>query len=292
MHSFTHEQFLAIFVRYNEAIWPVSAVGFVLAMIALAMLFWPSPAASRITAGILAAMWIWTGAIYHGLFFAPVNRAAYLFGLLFVAQGLIIFAVGVWRADLSVEFQPGPAAWGGVVLAVYAVVGYPLTSLAVGQAYPAMPMLGVTPGPVTIFTLSLLLLSRRPVSLWLLAVPLFWSLAGGTVALAIGLPEGWPLLVNGLVTIPLIMVSEDAWDDLSVDPRLSGGPFVARDASPSGGVEAARLQGEVVARPQCAGNGETGQMSSWPFRALAARRGMITNRASARPFAGSRGSVG
>ncbi|WP_204266727.1 DUF6064 family protein, partial [Escherichia coli] len=88
--------------------------------VALAMLFWPNPAASRIIAGILAAMWIWTGAIYHGLFFAPVNRAAYLFGLLFVAQGLIIFAVGARRVDHRFEFRAGPAAWGGVALAVYA----------------------------------------------------------------------------------------------------------------------------------------------------------------------------
>ncbi|WP_204315301.1 hypothetical protein, partial [Serratia marcescens] len=62
-------------------------------------------------------------------------------------------------------------------------------------------------------------------------------------------------------------------------PRLSDVTPAAGKASPSGVVEAAELQGEAVAQPQCAGNGETGQMSSWPFRALAVRRRMITNRA-------------
>jgi uncharacterized protein DUF6064 len=47
--------------------------------------------------------------------------------------------------------------------------------MATGHRYPEMPMFGVTPCPVTIFTFGLLLLTVRPVPRSLFVIPFVWS---------------------------------------------------------------------------------------------------------------------
>ena len=74
-----------------------------------------------------------------------------------------------------------------------------------GHRYPAAPMFGITPCPVTLFTLGLFLLTTRPVPVRLLASPLAWSLVGGSAAFLLHVPQDWPLLASGL-TVPLIVV--------------------------------------------------------------------------------------
>ena len=71
--------------------------------------------------------------------------------------------------------------------------------------YPEMPMFGVTPCPVTIFTFGMLLLTTRPPSRWLLVIPFIWSLIGGSAAVLLGVPQDWALLASGLIAIPLIL---------------------------------------------------------------------------------------
>lgn len=60
---------------------------------------------------------------------------------------------------------------------IYAVVLYPLIGIATGHGYPHLPMFGVTPCPVTIFTFGMLRMSD-PVPRRLLEIPLVWSLIG------------------------------------------------------------------------------------------------------------------
>lgn len=208
MLPFTHEQFLGVFVTYNDAIWPLQIVTYLFGVAAAALLFRPGRSSSRIIAGGLAAMWVWTGIVYHGLFFAPINTAAYLFGASFLLQGGLLAYAGVQRNRLHFGFQSGPAARMGAAFLVYAVVLYPLIGLATGHAYPEMPMFGVTPCPVTIFTFGLLLLTTERVPRWLLVIPFVWSLIGGSAAILLGVTQDWLLLVSGFIAIPLIVLRD------------------------------------------------------------------------------------
>jgi hypothetical protein len=124
MLPFTHEQFLGVFVTYNDAIWPLQIVACLFGIIVVVLLFRPSRSSDRIIAGALAAMWVWTGVVYHGLFFAPINAAAYLYGALFLLQGGFLAYAGVQRDRLRFGFQPGLAAGVGAVFLFYAVVLY------------------------------------------------------------------------------------------------------------------------------------------------------------------------
>ena len=91
MLPFTPEQFLFVFVSYNKAIWPIQIGAYLLGGIAVALLFRKPPGGDRAIAGVLAAMWLWTAISYHALFFANINKAAYLFAALFVVQGGYLF---------------------------------------------------------------------------------------------------------------------------------------------------------------------------------------------------------
>jgi hypothetical protein len=208
MLPFTHEQFLGVFVTYNDAIWPLQIAAYLFGIVAVALLFRPSRSSDRIIAGVLAAMWVWTGIVYHGLFFAPINTAAYLFGALFLFQGGFLAYAGIRHDRLRFGFQSGLAAWVGAVFLFYAAVLYPLIGMATGHAYPEMPMFGVTPCPVTIFTFGMLLLTTQHLPRWLLLIPFVWSLIGGSAAIALGVTQDWLLLASGFVAIPLIVLRD------------------------------------------------------------------------------------
>ena len=205
MLPFTPEQFLEVFVNYNNAIWPIQIAAYVLGGIAIALLFRKTREADRVIAGILAVMWLWTGFAYHGLSFSVVNKAAYLFAALFVIQSCYLIFPGVYRYQIHFGLRPGAAAWAGAALVVYAAIVYLLIGVATGHRYPEMPMFGVTPCPVTIFTFGLLLLTMRPVQRWLLVIPFVWSLIGGSAAILLQVPQDWFLLVSGCIAVPLMI---------------------------------------------------------------------------------------
>jgi len=210
MLPFTPEQFLGVFVNYNNAIWPIQIAAYVLGAISIASLLRRTRAADRVIAGILAAMWLWTGIAYHGVFFATINRAAYLFGALFVIQGAYLLYSGVHHDRLRFGLGGGPTVWIGAALVIYAAILYPLIGMWTGHVYPEMPVFGVTPCPVTIFTFGMFLLTTQPISRWLLVIPFIWSLIGGSAAVFLHLPQDWLLLVSGFITVWLIIVRDRA----------------------------------------------------------------------------------
>jgi hypothetical protein len=205
MLPFTIEQFLAVFVNYNLAIWPVQFLAYVLGAIAFALSFRGGSHSDRAIAAILAAMWAFTGIGYHLAFFAAINKAAYGFGALFLIQAAALVYAGIFRDRLRFGFRADTAAWVGAFFVVYSAVLYPLIGIATGHHYPELPMFGITPCPVTIFTLGMLLLTSSPPPGYLLAIPVLWSLFGGSAAMLLQIPQDWLLLASGAITALLLL---------------------------------------------------------------------------------------
>lgn len=201
---FTPEQFLVVFANYNAAIWPIQIVAYVLGIISVALLSQKTRQSDRVVAAILAIMWLWTGIAYHGLSFSTINSAAYLFAALFVVQGCYLIYAGVFHHRIHFGLQREAAAWVGVAFLAYAAIVYPLIGVATGHRYPELPMFGVTPCPVTIFTFGLLLLTTQAVPRWLLVIPFIWSLIGGSAAILLQVPQDWLLLASGWIAVPLM----------------------------------------------------------------------------------------
>jgi hypothetical protein len=204
MLPFTREQFFGILVDYNANVWPVQVVAYLVGIGSIALLIRPFRTGGRVIAGALAAMWVWTGVAYHGFYFSAINQAAFAFAGLFVLQGLLLLYFGVWRARLSFDARAGSSPALGWALIAYAAVVYPLMGIGSGHRLGELPMFGIAPCPVTIFTFGLLLLAASPLIHWLLVIPIIWSLIGGSAAFLLRVPQDWLLLFSG-VTIMAIL---------------------------------------------------------------------------------------
>lgn len=209
MLPFTHDQFVAVFAAYNHAVWPAQVAAYVLALAVCAALAWQPRRAPALVAAALATMWAWTGVAYHITFFARINPAAYAFGALFVAQAAL-FALPAFTRKLEPRAGHGPRAWLAWALIAYAMVLYPLAGIATGASYPGLPMFGITPCPLTLFTFGVLLLSGAAVPWWMLLIPLAWSLVGGSAAFLLSVPQDWPLLFSGLAVLAISLLHRPA----------------------------------------------------------------------------------
>ncbi|GLQ56659.1 DUF6064 family protein [Devosia nitrariae] len=205
MLPFSREGFIGVFVDYNLAVWPLQIVAYVVGVGMVALLFRSSSLSGRLIAAGLAAMWLWTGVVYHGIYFSTINAAAVLFGILFALQGAAFLYFGVVRGHLQFAPPSRPIGWIGTALVGYAAILYPMIGIWVGHEYAEMPMFGITPCPVTIFTFGLLLLTTDRFSRWLLVIPFLWTLVGGSAAFLLGIPQDWLLLFTGVVAGSLLM---------------------------------------------------------------------------------------
>lgn len=203
MLPFTHEQFIRVFVEYNADVWPAQAVAYLLALGMAVAMAWPRPGTGRWVAACLALMWLWTGIAYHWVHFSAINSAAYLFGALFVFQGLLLAQAALVN---GLRFAPGnnANAWLGWVMLAYATLAYPALGLWAGFRAVELPMFGITPCPVTIFTFGVFLLAAPIVPRWLLVVPVLWALIGGSAAFLLNVPQDWALLASGFSALLLL----------------------------------------------------------------------------------------
>jgi len=201
---FSAEVFFRLFEQYNAAIWPTQILAYVLGLllVTLAMLK-PRPGGDRIVAAGLGAFWLWTGLVYHILFFANINFMAWAFGALFVCQGLLLLWGGALRGRLRFRFTSTLYGWTGLAFVAFAMVGYPLIGWLVGHGWPRAPMFGVAPCPTAIFTLGMLLLAEPRVPLHLMAIPMLWALIGTIAALVLWVPEDFALPLAAILGLML-----------------------------------------------------------------------------------------
>ncbi len=197
MIPFSTEVFFRLFAQYNAAIWPAQLIAYGLGLAAVLLAFRPRGGSDRLVGAILAAAWIWMGVVYHMMFFATINFTAPVFGALFVLQGLLLAWTGALRGRLPFRFRADLLGWIGLGFVTFAMILYPLIGWLAGHGWPEAQMFGVAPCPTTIFTLGMLLLADGRAPLHLSAIPLLWSLIGGSAAWLLDVPEDLALLPAG-----------------------------------------------------------------------------------------------
>ena len=201
---FTIEEFLQIFWDYNHAIWPMQIAGYALGIAALFFVYRRRRFSGRIVFFILSFYWLWMGIVYHLIFFSRINKAAYLFGGLFIVQGALFLLMGLLRPQISFLFRPNLYGLTGIIFVIYAMTIYPVLGYFLGHGYPQSPGFGVAPCPTTIFTFGLLLMTQQRFPKYILIIPFAWSIMGFFAALSLGIPEDIGLLVAGVLGTFLI----------------------------------------------------------------------------------------
>jgi hypothetical protein len=205
---FTRDQFLSMFESYNQAIWPVQVLAYVLGATAVALLIWRPRASDRLIVGILTAFWAWLGAAFLLIAMRTIDSGPgpLVFGAAFLLQAALWLLAGVLRQDLRFDARQTGYSIVGWALLTYALVVYSLLGVLVGHVYPRQPMFGVAPCPTVIFTFGVLLLTAPRVPKYLLIVPFAWAVTSGISApLNFGIYEDFGLVAAGVIGTALLI---------------------------------------------------------------------------------------
>ena len=199
----TLELLLSTFENYNLDIWPMQVFAYLLGITTVFFAIKRTRYSGRIAVGILSFLWLWTAIGFFFLYFGPVYSPAYVFGGLFIIQG-ILFLADVVKPRFSFGFQGDIYSIIGALFIVYAMIGYPLVGYFLGHMYPQSPPFGLTPCPVTVFTFGLFLLTNKKVPKLFLVIPLLWALSG-VMPVSVGILEDIGMIIAGVFGAALIL---------------------------------------------------------------------------------------
>lgn len=256
---FSREEFLDVFRRYNETVWPTQLALLMLGIATLLLASLHNRRASAAASIGLATLWLWTALAYHLAFFKAINPIATVFAAAFIVQAVLLLVQGLRSPRLELRLRPDAVTVTAVGIAVYALIGYPLLGYLLGHRYPSAPTFGA-PCPTTILTFALLLLAKPPVPRVLLIVPGLWALVGTVGAITLGMHEDLGLTIAAIVTLAITIgrgrraTHHPTPAVATVRPNASSCPMTARTPSAtaarlvsSGPRGAAVLEGDLLA---------------------------------------------
>jgi hypothetical protein len=202
-------QLLQLFTRYNEDLWPLHVVMYVLAITLVVLIIArPGSGTDRIVTFTLAALWLWMGLVFQGIYVLDVNATAgVVYAVLFAIGAALFVKAGIRR---TLRFRPanGVSGWLGWTALGFALLVYPVIGAMSGHGYPEAPLFGMAPCPTTIATFGLLLLAAPPIPHRVLIVPGVWALLAPAAAIEQGVNEDVALLITGIVTVILVLVRD------------------------------------------------------------------------------------
>ncbi len=202
---------LALFARYNPAIWPAQLVAYVAAAVLIALVVVrPSrpdgPARERVPRDGLAVHRRRLSRAVRARRWTPPRASSTPRRSSCRASCSCSSASCVTASPIGPPVpRPSMVGWAAIA---YALVVYPLIGIALGHPYPQAPLFGAAPCPTTIVTFGLLLLARPPLPKVLLIVPLAWALVATPAAVGRGVLEDVALLGVGLVGVALIVARD------------------------------------------------------------------------------------
>ena len=219
---FTAEVYFRLIERFGETSWPWHGPMLVLGL-ASVVLIWRGR--SRIACALIAIPWAWVGIAFLGQRYAELNWAGSWFAGAFLVQGgllLLLAATGAGFDRAGIDrggFDRGGAAraathtpwrdlsvprWGGLILAGFGVIAYPVIAPLSGFGPFQAETFGIHPDPTAVATLGILLVGLRGAGLWLaLAIPVLWCVVTGLTLQVLDAPWVMVPLAAALVGVLL-----------------------------------------------------------------------------------------
>ncbi len=194
---FTTEQFFGVFAKYNSEVYPAQIIIFILGIVSVILLFSNSKLKDRFAGIFLSLTWLWAGSVYHIYNFSAINKAAFVFGIIFMIQGVLILLT-VFRKNFTVyKTSPGLSSYAGLLLIIYGLVIYPVIGYFQNQNPQMIISLGL-PCPTTIFTFGFFLIGKNNFSRFTLVIPILWSLIGVSAAINLEVYQDIMILISAV----------------------------------------------------------------------------------------------
>lgn len=209
------EDFFSTLQNYNETVFPITVLTYLLGLVAIYLVSRRSSQASKFVSSILGFLWLWSGIVLNILFYGPTDVEFlgmtmpgiwYFSGVLFIIQSLLFVVYGIVKNTLSFSLDISLYSIVGAVFVIYSMVIYPLVGLLTGYPYPKYPIFGSSPCPVTIFTFGLLLWTDRKVPLLVAIIPFIWGIMGMLPVLELSIYADIGLMLSGVIGFLLILL--------------------------------------------------------------------------------------
>lgn len=200
----TLAELMSGFERYNEAIWPMQVIAYLLGIAAVVLAVSRTKNSSRAVAAILSFFYLWIGIVFCLIYWRPDYAFASFLGVVFAIQGMVFLVAGVLKTDLSFGFRGDVYSIAGSVVLAYALLGFPIIGSLLGHGYPWSPPFGLVPCPTTMFVFGLLLWTIKRVPKYVLVIPAGWAVSAFVPAFN-GLLEDIGLIIGGLVATAMIV---------------------------------------------------------------------------------------
>jgi len=201
---FSVDQFLNVFKTYNESVFPLQIVFYLIAFSCVYLLFKPIKNNGKVISAVLSFFWLWIGIFYHLMFFTAINKAAYLFGILYIIQGILFALYGVIKNNIIYEYRNNIFNNVGIVFIAYGLIVYPILGHLLSHQYPYSPTFGL-PCPTTIFTFGVLLFINKKIPVSTIIIPFLWSIIGFGAAVSLTIYEDYGLLISGTIGFVLLI---------------------------------------------------------------------------------------
>ena len=207
--KFSFDEFMAMLADYNDAIWPLQIIVYLVTVSILVMIFLQVRHSGKILTAWLGMLWIWVGIVFNLIYFSKVTQGGIVFGIIFVLQGMILLYSGFAGNDLSFRLNSGWKAMTGLIIMLYALIGYPALEYAWGRGYPEILPFGLAPCPLTVFTLGIVLLSVSKIPGYVVIIPVIYSF-GGIIPVSLGIKEDIGLIISGLLVLILWIIQRNS----------------------------------------------------------------------------------
>ncbi len=197
--------FFQFMTKYNTAIWPMQIVFYVLSALCIYTSLHKLKYSDIINIVILSSLWIWNGAITLLVYFTSFHDQYYLWGPIWIAQGVLISYHGIIKKQIRFKLKKDVYSFIGLTFIAYALILYPLIGAWLGHPFPKGPIFGAAPCPTVIFTFSLFLFSENRVNPYLLYFPLLWALMSLYPIIGMGIYADIGEIVAAIIAFALIL---------------------------------------------------------------------------------------
>ncbi len=194
---FSTEQFFDVIEKYNANVFPMQFIFLIAGLILLWVILTRKNQSTRLPGIFIGTLWLWIGIVYHILFFTSINTAAFIFGGLFILQGLFMLYETFFRSRMNRKTSNITSAFTGYFLIIYGLIVYPVVSLFTEGFFTTISI-GL-PCPTTIITFGVLLVFSDKLPRYLLVIPTLWSLLGISAALNFGVYQDFVMVAAAIV---------------------------------------------------------------------------------------------
>ena len=199
------EHFFQRMAEYNNAIWPAQLISYALAVVIIIHSIKQWKVSNEINTTIIAIIWIWNGAVTEMLFFSKFQTQYYVWGILWILQGIFFIIIG-FKHTFNYKIQKNWYSYAGILFILYALVVYPLIGSFLGHGFPRGPIFGVAPCPVCVFTFGVLLFVDKKIPISVLLFPLLWAILSLYPIIMMGIIADVGEIVVAVIGFTLIVI--------------------------------------------------------------------------------------